>query len=77
MHHSRLTYCNGCRLLEDEEELKEQYMDQVERLMGEGRLEGWYPDSDLYEDILALVCEKPTNAKLADEILYDEMEVMP
>lgn len=61
--------------MEEDEEDRLDLVTRMLELMDAGKLEGWYADLDLYEDILGLLCEDPEKALVAEQMLFDDLQV--
>lgn len=44
-------------------------------LVRKGRLDGWHPDADLYEDLLAWMCSQEDLVDVAEQMVRQELPV--
>ncbi len=52
------------------------YPDDAYQLVQKGRLDGWYPDADLYENLIAWMCTQDDLVDEAEQIVRQELQVM-
>lgn len=51
------------------------FPDDAYALVQKGRLDGWYPDADLYQAMLAWMCTQEDLVDAAEQIVRQEMQV--
>lgn len=65
----------SCRLEEEDKETQLTIIENIEEILREGERQGWFPDLDLYEDIFGLMCEDDKKGLVAEEMLFEILEV--